>query len=342
MGFTYLRKIPEPDEVKEMIPMPASAQRIKARRDTAIQSVFSGKSNKFIVLIGPCSAHDEDAVCAYVSRLARVQEKTKDKLILIPRLYTNKPRTTGEGYKGMYHQPDPKKSPNILQGISAIRNMHLRAIRESHLTSADEMLYPTNHPYLDDMLSYVAVGARSVENQAHRLTASGIDIPAGMKNPMSGDVNVMLNSILAAQLPHVFVYNGWEVQTDGNPYVHAILRGAVNQFGQNIPNYHYEDLIRLANSYLERKIKNPCIIVDTNHSNSGKQFDQQPRVALEVLRSRHYSPMLKKLINGLMIESFLVEGTQKPGRNVYGQSITDPCLGWKDSERLLYDIADNI
>jgi 3-deoxy-7-phosphoheptulonate synthase len=340
MGFTYIQKIPEPDEIKASIPLPAAARQVKARRDRALRAVLEGTSGRFIVVIGPCSAHDEEAVIEYVSRLARIQELTKDKLILVPRLYTNKPRTTGEGYKGMMHQPDHRKSPNIAQGISTIRKMHLRAIAESELTAADEMLYPTNHPYLDDVLSYVTVGARSVENQAHRLTASGLDIPAGMKNPTSGDIAVMLNSIMAAQLPHVFVYNGWEVQTDGNPHAHAILRGAVNQFGQNIPNYHFEDLTRLAQTYSERKIANPSIIVDTNHSNSNKQFDQQPRVALEVLHSRRHSPLLQKLVKGLMIESFIEEGTQKPGENVFGKSITDPCLGWKDSERLLKKIAE--
>ncbi|RMG70877.1 MAG: 3-deoxy-7-phosphoheptulonate synthase, partial [Nitrospirae bacterium] len=315
---------------------------IKEERDQAIKAVLEGRSDKFLVIIGPCSAHDEDAVCEYVNRLARVQEEVKDSLILIPRIYTNKPRTTGIGYKGMAHQPDPLKEPNIVEGIYAIRRMHIRALSESHLTAADEMLYPGNYPYLEDILSYVAVGARSVENQQHRLTVSGLDVPSGMKNPTSGDLTVMLNSVKAAQAPHVFSYNGYEVRTSGNPYAHCILRGAVNQYGQNIPNHHYEDLIMLSELYLEKGYQNPAIIVDTNHANSNKKYLEQPRIAREVLESRRYSETICRLVKGLMIESYLEDGAQKPEEGVFGKSITDPCLGWEKSERLLKEIAEKV
>jgi 3-deoxy-7-phosphoheptulonate synthase len=343
MAFEYLRQIPPPDEVKQSLPLPAQLAKIKQARDSEIQAVFERRSGKFLVVIGPCSAHDEDAVCEYIEKLAKVQEQTRDKLVLVPRIYTNKPRTLGKGYKGMLHQPDPLKSPNMVEGLKAIRRMHLRAMSESHLTAADEMLYPGNHPYLDDMLSYVAVGARSVENQQHRLTASGVDIPVGMKNPTSGDLTVMLNSIEAAQGPHVFSYNGFEVRTTGNPHVHAIVRGAVDRYGKSIPNYHYEDLIALAEAYRERELANPSVIVDTNHANSDKRAEEQPRIALEVLRSRSHCASLKDMVRGLMVESFLVEGTRaEPGSDVYGQSITDPCLGWDSSERLLKEIAGRV
>jgi 3-deoxy-7-phosphoheptulonate synthase len=342
MGFDYLRKIPEPSEVLEEMPLNESLQKVKEARDREIISVFKRESNKFVLIIGPCSAHDEDAVCEYVVRLARLQEEVKDKLVLIPRIYTNKPRTTGLGYKGMMHQPDPLEEPNIVEGIRAIRRMHLRALSESHLTAADEMLYPSNYPYLEDILSYVAVGARSVENQEHRLTTSGLDIPVGMKNPTSGDLEVMLNSIQAAQAGHVFSYKGWEVRTTGNPYAHCILRGAVNQYGQNIPNYHYEDLMRLAEIYLERDLKNPTIIVDTNHANSNKNYLEQPRIAKEVLQSRRQSATLADLVRGLMIESFLVDGAQQPNEGIFGKSITDPCLGWEKTERLVKELAEQL
>jgi 3-deoxy-7-phosphoheptulonate synthase len=278
-------------------------------------------------------------MCDYVNRLARLDEQVRDKLILIPRIYTNKPRTTGEGYKGMAHQPDPLKKPDVAEGIRAIRRMHIRALSESHLSPADEMLYPENYPYLEDILSYVTVGARSVENQHHRLTISGIDVPAGMKNPTSGDYEVMLNSVQAAQLPHIFIYRGSEVSTTGNPYSHCILRGAVNHYGQCIPNYHYEDLVNCTERYSKRSLINPAIIVDTNHANSNKKFNEQPRIALEVMESRRNSAVLKKTVRGLMIESFIAEGSQKPGQGEYGMSITDPCLGWKDTEKLVLKLA---
>ncbi|MDD4941141.1 MAG: 3-deoxy-7-phosphoheptulonate synthase, partial [Candidatus Omnitrophica bacterium] len=305
-----------------------------------IAGVFEGASDKFLIVIGPCSADNEDAVCEYVSRIAKLQEQVKDKFLLIPRVYTNKPRTTGEGYKGMMHSPDPKDQPNIVQGLKALRKMHLRLLSESGLTSADEMLYPGNYPYLEDILSYVAVGARSVENQQHRLTCSGLDIPVGMKNPTSGDLTVMLNSVQAAQAPHVFIYRGWEVKTSGNPYSHCILRGAMNQHGQYIPNYHYEDMMKLADMYHKRSLANPAVIIDTNHANSGKKFDDQPRIAKEIMYGIKHSRALRALVKGLMIESYLVEGAQDPKGRVFGRSITDPCLGWDDSRNLVLRLAE--
>lgn len=342
MSFSYIQKIPSPKEIIEEIPVaPALSQR-KKERDEEIRQVMERKSDKFLVIIGPCSASDEEAVCDYVHRLARVQEKVKDKLLLIPRVYTNKPRTTGEGYKGMLHQPDPEKEPNILEGIKAIRKMHIRAMKESYLTAADEMLYPENYVYLDDILSYVAIGARSVENQQHRLVVSGMEIPVGMKNPTSGDISVMLNSVQAAQSTHTFLYQGWEVNTTGNPLTHTILRGAVNQHGQSIPNYHYEDLMSLAESYEKRALLNPAIIVDANHANSMKRFYEQPRIVLEILNSRKHSTLIHNMVRGLMIESYIIEGSQKVEEHIYGKSITDPCLGWEASEQLLYTIAENV
>ncbi|NLM48573.1 MAG: 3-deoxy-7-phosphoheptulonate synthase [Epulopiscium sp.] len=342
MSFNYIRKIPSSEEIINEIPFSKELASIKQNRDIEIRSVFERKSDKFILIIGPCSAHDEDAVCDYVNRLARVQEKVKEKIIIIPRIYTNKPRTTGEGYKGMLHQPDPTDKPNILEGLKAIRRMHIRAISESHLTPADEMLYPENYTYLQDVLSYVAIGARSVENQQHRLTVSGMDIPVGMKNPTSGDTSVMLNAIYAAQHGHTFLYQGWEVSTTGNPLAHAILRGAINHYGRNIPNYHYEDMMNLAMDYEERALTNPAILVDTNHANSMKKYKEQPRIVKEILHSRKISPILKDMVKGLMIESYIEEGCQAPDGKVYGKSITDPCLDWEDSEKLIYYIADNI
>ena len=342
MAFNYIRKIPLPEEILSEVPLPEKLKELKRRRDEEIKAVFEGRSERFLLIIGPCSAHDEDAVCEYVNRLARLQEEVKDRIILIPRIYTNKPRTTGIGYKGMAHQPDPLKEPDIVEGIHAIRRMHIRAFSESHLTAADEMLYPGNYPYLEDILSYVAVGARSVENQQHRLTVSGLDVPAGMKNPTSGDLMVMLNSVKAAQAPHVFSYNGWEVRTTGNPHAHCILRGAVNQYGQNIPNYHYEDLIRLSELYLNDGYRYPAIIVDTNHANSNKNHLEQPRIALEVLESRRYSGTIRTLVKGLMIESYLEDGAQKPSEGVFGKSITDPCLGWEKSAELIRTIAERL
>ncbi len=339
MSFEYIQKIPEPREILESLPVSEELRQLKDKRDTEIRDVIEGRSGKMLLIIGPCSAHDENAVCDYVSRLGKLQEAVNDKLLLIPRIYTNKPRTTGIGYKGMMHQPDPENEPNIVEGIRAIRKMHIRAMKESGLTAADEMLYPGNYPYLEDILSYVAIGARSVENQQHRLTVSGLDIPVGMKNPTSGDMEVMLNSVQAAQAPHTFSYNGWEVRTSGNPLTHCILRGAVNKYGQNLPNYHYEDLMALADTYMERSFANPTIVVDTNHANSNKKYEQQPRIAVEIMQSRQQSETLKKMIKGLMVESYIVGGAQSVSENVYGRSITDPCLGWEESEELVKRVA---
>ncbi|MDH4164444.1 MAG: 3-deoxy-7-phosphoheptulonate synthase [Nitrospirota bacterium] len=339
MSFEYVQEIPQPGAILADMPLPADLAAAKKKKDEEISRVFTHQSDKLVLIIGPCSAHDEEAVCDYIGRLAKVQAEVKDKIIIIPRIYTNKPRTTGIGYKGMAHQPNLAEEPNIVEGIKAIRKMHIRALKESHLPAADEMLYPGNYPYLEDVLAYVAVGARSVENQAHRLTCSGLDIPAGMKNPTSGDVDVTLNSIQAAQAPHVFSYNRWEVKTKGNPLAHAVLRGAVDYHGLSVPNYHYEDLAQFAEAYQKRGLANPTMIVDTNHANSNKKYAEQPRIAMEVMRSRQHSPLLKKMIRGFMVESFIEEGAQKVTENVYGKSITDPCLGWKDSEKLIRDLA---
>ena len=342
MSIKFLKTLPTPEEIKAAYPVTERIAAIKKERDALIRKVFTGESDKFLVIIGPCSADNEDAVCEYVNRLPRIQEKVADKLILIPRIYTNKPRTTGEGYKGLLHQPDPEKQPDLLDGLIAVRKLHMRAIEESGLTAADEMLYPETWRYLDDILSYVAVGARSVENQQHRLVASGMDIPAGMKNPTSGDLSVMLNSVVAAQMKQNFIYRNWEVETTGNPLAHTILRGAVNKHGNAIPNYHYEDLQLLMEKYMERDLKNPAVIVDANHSNSNKQFRQQIRIVKEVLHSRKLDADIHRLVKGVMIESYLVEGNQKIGcgEHIYGKSITDPCLGWEDSEQLIYTIAE--
>ncbi len=339
MSFEYVQEIPQPQAILATMPLSPELSGIKKKRDQDIKAAFTRENNKLILIIGPCSAHDEDAVCDYIARLAKVQAEVKDRIIIIPRIYTNKPRTTGIGYKGMAHQPKLQEKPNIVEGIKAIRKMHIRALKESHLPAADEMLYPGNYPYLEDVLSYVAVGARSVENQAHRLTCSGLDIPVGMKNPTSGDMEVTLNSIQAAQAPHVFSYNRWEVKTTGNPLSHAVLRGAVDHHGLAVPNYHYEDLQVFAASYQKRGLANPAIIVDTNHANSDKKFAEQPRIAKEVMHSRRHSSLLRDMIRGFMIESFIEEGAQKVTENVYGKSITDPCMGWKDSEKLIRDLA---
>lgn len=342
MGFTFVKALPTPEEIREQFPLAPELVERKVQRDEAIEKVLTGESNQFIVIVGPCSADHEDSVVDYASRLVKVQERTKDKLILIPRVYTNKPRTTGEGYMGMIHQPDPEKKPDMYEGILAIRHMHMRVFRETGLSTADEMLYPENMRYLSDIMSYVAVGARSVENQFHRLMASGCDVPIGMKNPTSGDLTVMLNSVVAAQLPHDFIYRGWEVQCPGNPLAHTILRGAVNKHGSNLPNYHFEDLRFLCDLYGARNLKNPACIVDTNHSNSNKQYKEQIRIAKEVLHSRRHSHDIRTLVKGLMIESYIEAGSQKIGERCYGKSITDPCLGWEDTERLLYDIAEGL
>lgn len=342
MAFEVIAKIPSPDEIRQLIPVSAELAAVKKLRDDSIRNIFLGRDDRFILIIGPCSAHNRDAVSSYVSKLAEVQDKVKDKILIIPRVYTNKPRTTGEGYKGMMHQPNPMEKPNMVEGIKAIREMQLQVLRESHLTSADEMLYPTNLPYVDDLLSYIAVGARSVENQKHRLTASGIDAAVGMKNPTSGDIGVMLNSIKAAQLPHIFIHNNEEVQTTGNPTAHGILRGAVNQYGRNIPNYHYEDLMYVVEQYHKRQLDNPSLIVDCNHANSMKNHLEQPRIAMEIIRNMKYNPDIKGMIKGLMIESYLVDGRQDVSGTTFGQSITDPCIGWEDSKKLIYEIADQL
>ncbi|MCH5338956.1 MAG: 3-deoxy-7-phosphoheptulonate synthase [Acetatifactor sp.] len=340
MSFEFVKKLPTPDEIRSEYPLPQELAEIKKKRDAEIADVVTGKSNKFLVIIGPCSADNEDSVCDYINRLTKVNEKVKDKLILIPRIYTNKPRTTGEGYKGIVHQPDPEKKPDFLAGLIAMRKMHIRAIQESGLTSADEMLYPENWRYLSDILSYVAIGARSVEDQQHRLTVSGFDVPAGMKNPTSGDLSVMLNSVYAAQHPHSFIYRGWEVNTTGNELTHTVLRGATNKHGNSIPNYHYEDLNLLLEMYNKMDLKNPACVIDANHSNSGKQYEQQIRIVKEVMHSRKLNKDIHGLVKGVMVESYIEEGCQKVGGGVYGKSITDPCLGWEDSERLIYDIAE--
>lgn len=342
MSFEFIQKLPTPDEIRRQFPLPEKLVELKQRRDTEIRKVLTGKDNRFLVIIGPCSADNEEAVCDYVNRLAKVNEKVKDKLILIPRIYTNKPRTTGEGYKGIVHQPDPEKKPDFLAGLIAMRKMQIRAIAESGLTAADEMLYPENWRYVSDILSYVAIGARSVEDQQHRLTVSGFDVPAGMKNPTSGDFSIMLNSVFAAQHSHSFIYRGWEVQTTGNDLTHTVLRGSVNKYGRSLPNYHYEDLNNLLTLYNERDLKNPACIIDANHNNSNKQFKQQIRIVKEVMHSRKLNADIHQLVKGVMVESYIEEGSQKIGEGVYGKSITDPCLGWEDSERLIYDIAEYI
>ena len=341
MSMKTNHQLPLPEVLKQEYPLSKELQKAKLLRDQEIRRIFTGESDKFVVLVGPCSADNEDTVCEYVNRLKKVADKVSDKLMIIPRVYTNKPRTTGDGYKGMLHQPDPDKAPDLLAGIIAIRKMHIRVLKETGLSSADEMLYPENRSYLDDVLSYEAIGARSVENQQHRLTASSMDIPAGMKNPTSGDLAVMMNSIKAAQSAHNFIYRGCDVTTTGNPLAHAILRGGVDKYGTTIPNYHYEDLKRLASLYEESGLENPACVVDVNHSNSGKKFKEQIRIVSEVLHSRSYDPAIHKLVKGVMIESYLFEGAQKIcPEMIHGKSITDPCLGWEDTEKLLYSIAE--
>ncbi len=341
MNMEFYRKLPIPKDIKEEYPVSPA---LKARRDACVnelKNIFEGKSDKFVLVIGPCSADREDAVIDYISRLRTVQDKVADKIMIVPRIYTNKPRTTGDGYKGMLHQPDPNAEPDLLNGIISIRRLHLRALAETGFGCADEMLYPENHRYLSDLLAYVAVGARSVENQQHRLTASGLDIPVGMKNPTCGDLTVMMNSITAAQHSHMFLYRGWEVKSAGNPHAHAILRGYVDTKGHSAPNYHYEDLINVYEMYQKSGLSNPAVIVDTNHANSGKQCLEQVRIAKEVLHACRHSEDIKKMVKGLMIESYIEDGAQKIGADeVYGKSITDPCLGWEKTERLIYDLAD--
>lgn len=340
MSFKFIEKLPTPDEIRTQYPLPQALAQRKAERDREIREVLTGKSGKLLVIIGPCSADNEDSVCDYVSRLAKLNDRVSDQLILIPRIYTNKPRTTGEGYKGIIHQPDPRKQEDFLAGLIAMRKMHIRAVEETGLTAADEMLYPENWGYVSDILSYVAIGARSVEDQQHRLTVSGFDVPAGMKNPTSGDFSVMLNSVYAAQHPHSFIYRGWSVQTDGNDLAHTVLRGATSKHGNNIPNYHYEDLNRLLEMYNKMELKNPACIIDSNHSNSNKQFSQQIRIVKEVMHSRRLNTDIHRLVKGVMVESYIEEGCQKVSGGVYGKSITDSCLGWADTERLILDLAE--
>lgn len=340
MNMEFKRKLPAPQDVIDMYPLSDEMAKKKAENDKEVRAIFTGESNKFLLLIGPCSADREDSVLDYISRLREVQEKVKDKIVIVPRIYTNKPRTTGAGYKGMLHQSDPHGAPDMLKGLLAIRRLHIKSLEETGFSGADEMLYPENHRYLADVLSYVAVGARSVENQQHRLTASGFDLPVGMKNPTSGDLSVMINAITAAQSGHIFSYGGWEVESHGNELAHAIMRGFVNKHGQSYPNYHYEDLSALCELYAKSGLKNPAVIVDTNHSNSGKKYLEQVRIAKEILHSTRHSEDINRLVKGLMIESYIEDGNQKVGGDVYGQSITDPCLGWEKTERLIYDIAE--
>lgn len=342
MALNFMKESITPEDLLKEYPLPKEHALIKEKRDCEIRDVFTGSSDKFLLIIGPCSADNEDAVCDHITRLCAVQEKVKDKIIIIPRIYTNKPRTTGAGYKGIVHQPDPEKKPDLYEGLIAMRKMHLRAIRETHLFAADEMLYPDNWSYLEDILSYVAIGARSVENQQHRLTASGINIPCGMKNPTSGDYSVMLNSCIAAQSKHTFFYRGWEVKSDGNPLAHTILRGAVDKYGAAFPNYHYEDIQRLMEAYEKLDLINPATIIDVNHSNSNKCYYEQPRIVSEILHSRKLSEDIRKFVKGVMVESYLEEGSQSIHEHVYGKSITDACIGWAETETLIYKIADNM
>ena len=340
MSYIFKKKVISPADLREVYPLSEKDIENKLKRDEEIKKVLNGESDKFLVIIGPCSADNEDSVLDYVSRLVTLQERVADKLIIIPRIYTNKPRTTGEGYKGLVHQPDPGKEPNLSEGLIAMRRLHVRSLKETGLSAADEMLYPENAPYVEDILAYIAIGARSVENQQHRLVSSGLNIPIGMKNPTSGDFSVMLNSVVAAQNKHSFIYRSYEVETTGNEYSHAVLRGAVNKHGQSIPNYHYEDIVLLHDLYRERNLTNPALVVDVNHANSNKDFTQQPRIVNEIMYNRYINPDLKNFIKGVMVESYIAPGNQDPHEHVYGKSITDPCLGWSESEKLIYSIAE--
>ena len=342
MQMNFHRKLPIPQEVKQEFPLTERMAEVKAARDESIREVFDGRSDKFILVIGPCSAEHSEPVLEYISRLRKIEEQVSDKIIIIPRIYTNKPRTTGQGYKGMLHQPDPEAKPDMYKGIVAIRELHLAALRDYGFSCADEMLYPENYRYLSDLLSYVAVGARSVENQQHRLVASGIGAPVGMKNPTGGDLSVMMNSIVAAQSSHTFLYRGWEVTSEGNPYAHAILRGYVDYAGRSVSNYHYEDLLRVKELYEKSGLVNPSVIVDTNHNNSGKKYLEQVRIAKDIVYSRNQNADIKSLVKGLMIESYIEDGACKPEEHIFGKSITDPCLGWEKTEQLIFDIADKL
>lgn len=340
MNMVFERKLPIPKEVKEQYPLSAELSKVVEARVAELKEIFEGKNDKLVLVIGPCSADNEDSVIDYILRLRKVQEKVEDKIFIVPRIYTNKPRTTGDGYKGMLHQPNPNEKPDMYKGIVAIRQLHMRALSETGFSCADEMLYPENYRYLNDVLAYVAIGARSVENQQHRLVSSGLSVPVGMKNPTSGDISVMMNSITAAQHKHTFIYRGWEVNSLGNPHAHAILRGYVNKHGQSMPNYHFEDLLHLAEVYSTSGLANPAVIVDTNHANSGKKYLEQVRIVKEVLYSCRHDAEIKKLVKGFMIESYIEDGAQKIGECIYGKSITDPCLGWEKTEKLIYDIAE--
>ncbi len=342
MQLNFHRKLPVPQEVKTDLPLTEHMTKVKSQRDESIRAVFDGSLDKFILIIGPCSADHREPVLEYISRLKKIEEQVSDKIIIIPRIYTNKPRTTGQGYKGMLHQPDPEGKPDMYKGIVAIRELHLEALRDYDFSCADEMLYPENYQFLSDLLSYVAIGARSVENQQHRLTASGIGAPVGMKNPTGGDLSVMMNSIVAAQSSHTFIYRGWEVTSDGNPYSHAILRGYVDSIGRSVSNYHYEDLLRVEELYNKSNLTNPSVIVDTNHNNSGKKYLEQIRIAKDIVYSRNQNSDIKRLVKGLMIESYLEDGAQGMDEHVFGKSITDPCLGWEKTERLIFDIAEKL
>lgn len=342
MNMNFLRKLPIPKDIKEQYPVTAEMEKAKALQDNEVIKIFTGGSDKFLLVIGPCSADDKTAVLDYMGRLRRVADEVGDKLVIIPRVYTNKPRTTGSGYKGMLHQPSPDEAPDMLRGIVAIRELHMAALRDYGFSCADEMLYPENYRYLSDLLGYVAVGARSVEDQHHRFTASGLDIPVGMKNPTEGDLSIMLNAVYAAQSSHTFIYRGWEVQSSGNPYTHCILRGYMDSQGRSIPNYHYEDIQRLDEGYKQAGLKNPAVLVDVNHSNSGKKYLEQIRISKDVLHSRNQNDDIRKLVKGLMIESYIEDGAQKIGECVYGKSITDPCLGWEKTQKLIYEIAEMV
>ena len=342
MNMEFIRKLPIPMEIKQQYPLTPQMEKTRAARDAAIKAVFKGESDKFLLIIGPCSADSREPVLEYISRLAKLRDEVADKIIIIPRIYTNKPRTTGQGYKGMLHQPDPEHEADMLKGIVAIRELHMTALRDYGFSCADEMLYPDNHRYLSDLLAYVAIGARSVEDQQHRLAASGLNIPVGMKNPTEGDISIMLNGIRAAQSPHTFIYRGWEVKSKGNKYAHAVLRGYTDVSGRSLPNYHYENLLGLNEIYNGSGIDNPAVIVDTNHSNSGKMYLEQIRIAKDVIYSRKVNADIRKLVKGLMIESYIEDGAQKIGENVFGKSITDPCLGWEKTEKLIFDIAEEL
>lgn len=342
MNLDFKRKLPIPKNVKEEFPLSEKMIQVKAARDQEINAIFNGTSDKFLLIIGPCSADHSESVLEYISRLRKVADQVADKIIMIPRVYTNKPRTTGQGYKGMLHQPDPDAKPDMYKGLVAIRELHMTALRDYDFSCADEMLYPENHRYLSDLLSYVAIGARSAENQQHRLTASGLEIPVGIKNPTGGDLTVMMNGITAAQSAHTFIYRGWEVESEGNPYAHAILRGYVDYAGRNISNYHYEDLLRVSELYAQSGLKNPSVIVDTNHNNSGKQYMEQIRIAKDIVHSRNQNSDIKRLVRGLMIESYIEDGAQGVHEHIFGKSITDPCLGWEKTEQLIFDLAEKL